>query len=270
MVTENWHYLENTYGLLKVGVIILKQTFQEDQDILKLLPYAQDPKLFNNATLKEHANFITQCISKCIEHLSDLDSQAAEMKQYGKQLMELGIQQEQYQAMKQAMINTITMGLQDKMNKDINHAWLNLLKFTSEMLISNNYEIQENQSEFSLYELSQQEIFTLKETWNKLEKFDLMMIGRQIFSKLTTMNQEVQRDFYKLYGSNMFVNEQFIRHCTKVVKFIGQSIHQLDDLENLAQFLASFDIQIKPQYFNDFVNSFIEVIQSNLKKEEFP
>lgn len=43
------------------------------------------------------------------------------------------------------------MGLQDKMNKDSNHAWLNLLKYASEMLISNNYEMG---SDFSYLEPS--------------------------------------------------------------------------------------------------------------------
>ena len=147
------------------------------------MPYADDPKLLNNATLKEHALLITQCITKCIQELSDLEGQSAQMKEYGKVLLQLGIQQEQYKPIKQAMMNTITMGLQEKMNKDTNHAWINFLKYTSEMLISTNYEVQ---SDFSYAELSQSEMIILNDSWSKLENYDQTILGRQIYSKLIT------------------------------------------------------------------------------------
>ena len=114
LISDNWYYLENTYGLQKVGTIIMKQVFQEDQSILHLLPYKGEQNVLKNQQLLEHALHITQCISRSVEHLSDFDGQAKHLKKYGKQLMQLGITEDHYNSLKKGILNMLGMGLQQK------------------------------------------------------------------------------------------------------------------------------------------------------------
>lgn len=269
MIAQNWQYLENAYGLQKVGVIIFKQIFQIDPSIRDLFSYGQDQNIYQNAALRAHALAVVQNIGKAIEHLSDLDGQAYELKMYGRALMKLGIQKDHHRTAVRAMMNMLTMGLQAQLTQESKVAWSKLLKYASEFVISDNYEFPD-QSDFSEIELTQQDIMTLKESWALVEKLDLMIVGRQLFQKIFNMNPKIKEEFAKKYDENVFQDEKFIRHCTKVVKHIGQAIHQLDDLENLAQFLSTYNIELKPQHHSVFEKAFVDVLSQNLKAEKFP
>lgn len=118
LIAENWQYLENTYGLQKVGSIILKQVFQEDQSILQLLPYCNDQNPLKSEQFLKHALYVAQCIGQSIEQLSNLDGQAKKIKDFGRQLMHLGVQQDHYKALRKGLMNTLAMGLQQQLTKD--------------------------------------------------------------------------------------------------------------------------------------------------------
>ena len=68
---------------------------------------------------------------------------------------------------------------------------------------------------------------------------------------------------------NLFQNDEFIRHCTNVVEHIGQTVHQLDDLENLAMFFNSFNIKIKQHNHQDFIHFFVDTIANTLSSDGF-
>lgn len=139
------------------------------------------------------------------------------------------------------------------------------------MMVSNNYENDGNISETSSqdFEISQAEIITLQNAWTKLEQFDMQIIGRQVFSHLFEEVPDLKEDFSILFDDNLLHNEKFIKHCRKVMKHIGQAIHQLDDLENLVTFVNTFDMMIDQEYFPAFIKSFLMTLKDNLQKDQF-
>lgn len=134
-VTTSWEKVVSL-GLETVGVLLFKNIFKIAPEALALFSFKDEDPLYESPKLKKHATGVVKTVGTAVAGLKDLGRLVPVLKALGKTHAGYGVKPEHFAIVGQALVQTLSDGLQDEFTEPVKQAWLDVYTVVSDTMIS--------------------------------------------------------------------------------------------------------------------------------------